>query len=1089
MKRWSILIVIAVAGLTGLVLGDIYYRAELKEDNQVALNGAIENAAHILTESLLLRTGAVYDLRAFMLSSLTVPDEDDFARYATHAMEHVPDLRALQYANPDLTITYVYPLEGNEAALGLDLRQRPAADDARAAMETRRMTLNDPAPLAQGPLGTVIRVPLFDDDTFLGLVQGVIEVEPWLEDVSGELGDAFAMQLRGNEGQVFWGPDTLAGETQSEPINAGIGSWTLTVGWARGAPGRDPLFVVFYWGMGLLFLATLVSFVRRTMTRADWLAHAVEARTSELSQSERRYRTLVQQAHDAILITDAQGNYLEANDAALRMLGYLEEELLALNARDVVPAFEQEEVPLRFTQVANGERVLSERWLQRKDGNLVLAESSATKLPDGRFLGILRDITDRREAEDALRRGEAILQAVSYSAEQFLRSGAWQQQIDEVLAHLGRAAGASRAYIFKNEQRPGGQLLAHYIYEWAAPGVSPQLDVPEMKVLAYDEIGATTWPEIFARGEVIAGPTSRFAPELREILKAQEVLSLVVVPILAGESWWGFMGFDDCQSERRWSQAEVDALKAAADILGAAISNAGLIEESRRLLQQSREQAQQVQQIMETVPDGVILLDARQKILVANPSARDYLAQIGDATVGNVLEQVGEHRLQELLAAEKESAPWRELHLADSDRVFELATRSIVAREDTVGWVLVIRDVTADRQRQAFLQRQERLATVGQLAAGIAHDFNNILSVITLYSESLQRNLDDTRRDAQLQVIRDQAQYAADLISQILDFSRKAVMARGLLDLLPFVKQTVAVLRRTLPETIGISLTAADGDYTINADPTRLQQAFLNLALNARDAMPQGGELRMKLARFTLLSGQRPPLPDMAPGAWIRLSVEDSGSGIAPEDVIHIFEPFFTTKQPGKGTGLGLAQVYGIVKQHGGEIDVHSEQGAGTTFTIFLPQITPSLQRPRAEHTKQVSAQPQETILLVEDNEMAREAICDALEILGYRMLTAATGSEALALFAGGHREIDLVLSDIYMPEMGGVELYRRLVEMSPDVKMMLMTGYPREGEGRSILEEDRVAWIRKPFSRDEIAAKLRAVLDDGRKNQPDAVP
>jgi CheY-like chemotaxis protein len=178
-----------------------------------------------------------------------------------------------------------------------------------------------------------------------------------------------------------------------------------------------------------------------------------------------------------------------------------------------------------------------------------------------------------------------------------------------------------------------------------------------------------------------------------------------------------------------------------------------------------------------------------------------------------------------------------------------------------------------------------------------------------------------------------------------------------------------------------------------------------------------------------------------------------------------------------------LAQVYGIVKQHGGEIDVHSEQGAGTTFTIYLPQMTPSVRRPRADHKKQVSAQRQETILLVEDNELAREAICDALEMLGYRMLSAATGSEALTLFASGRREIDLVLSDIYMPEMGGVELYRRLVEMSPEVKMMLMTGYPREGEGRSILEEGRVAWIRKPFSREEIGAKIRAVLGDGRAN------
>lgn len=395
-----------------------------------------------------------------------------------------------------------------------------------------------------------------------------------------------------------------------------------------------------------------------------------------------------------------------------------------------------------------------------------------------------------------------------------------------------------------------------------------------------------------------------------------------------------------------------------------------------------------------------------------------------------------------------------------------------------------LREAEMRRERRRFekrLQTRDRLATVGQLAAGIAHDFNNIMAVISLYSETLVKKPDHPKREVHLTTINEQAQHAAKLIAQILDFSRASVMERTSLDLLPFVREVIELLRRTVPENIAIDLVAEEIAYPVEVDPTRLQQALMNLAVNARDAMVNGGELKLTLSRLTLKLNERPPLPGMEAGEWICLAVRDTGKGIPPDTLPHIFEPFFTTKQPGQGTGLGLAQAYGIVKQHGGEIDVESRLGQGTTFTIFLPALdelgSDSSDGRGAEHTTSPTATGQETILLVEDDEATRQAIQDTLELLGYQILTAGTGRDAFTLFEERREDIDLVLTDMVMPEMGGIDLYQALQTQEPGVKVAVMTGYPLDDKGKRLLEQGAVTTIQKPFSGDDLAHKVRQVL------------
>jgi len=499
--------------------------------------------------------------------------------------------------------------------------------------------------------------------------------------------------------------------------------------------------------------------------------------------------------------------------------------------------------------------------------------------------------------------------------------------------------------------------------------------------------------------------------------------------------------------------------------------------ERERLLAQVQEQAQQVREIMDTVPEGVLLLDSDYRVILANPLGKRDLAILANAQVGDTLTRLGDRSLAELLTSPPRGL-WHEVTMAN--RFFHAIARPIEDGPKPRGWVLVIRDMTQQREAERRAQQQERLAAVGQLAAGIAHDFNNIMAVIALYAGMLAQTPDlPAKAYERLQTVKEQAQRATDLIQQILDFSRRAVLERRPMDLLPFLKEQARLLERTLPESIKVELVYGKDEYTVNADPTRMQQAIMNLAVNARDAMPEGGRLRIGLERARFEDAKQTPLPDMPPGEWIAISVSDTGVGIPPEILPHIFEPFFTTKPTGEGTGLGLAQVYGIVSQHEGHIDVRTEVGAGTTFTLYLPALVVPRPEPPALEVERVPQGQGEIILVVEDNAAAREAMVGSLEMLGYRTLQAVNGQEALGVFEQHAGEISLVLSDVVMPEMGGRALLQALRARDPQVRVVMLSGHPLGDELAGLREQGLTGWMLKPLSVEQLAEVVAQALKD----------
>jgi PAS domain S-box-containing protein len=503
-------------------------------------------------------------------------------------------------------------------------------------------------------------------------------------------------------------------------------------------------------------------------------------------------------------------------------------------------------------------------------------------------------------------------------------------------------------------------------------------------------------------------------------------------------------------------------------------------EEREQLLAQIQEQAQRMQQIVDTVPEGLLLLDAGGRVVLANPVAQRDLDVLTGAKVGDVLTHLGNRPLAELLTSPPKGL-WHEV--TSGHQIFEIIARPMENTSEPEGWVMVINDVTQEREVERRIQQQERLVAVGQLAAGIAHDFNNIMATIVLYAQMAIRveGLPARVRE-QMETINRQAQHATRLIQQILDFSRRAVLERRPLDLTPLLKEQIRLLKRTLPENIEVESVYELDECIVNADPTSVQQVVTNLAVNARDTMAEGGKLCIGLRRIQIEEPETAPLPEMQAGEWVQVTVSDTGTGIPPDVLPYIFDPFFTTKAPGKGSGLGLAQVHGIVAQHEGQIDVRTKVGEGTTFIIYLPALTVKKPETTGQTPDALPHGNGQTILVVEDNADTRRALVDSLEVLNYRPLEAANGREALAIFEqhanDPGQKIALVLSDVTMPEMDGQELFHALRQRDPTVKVVLLTGHLLKEKLESLKAQGLNDWMLKPPLLWQLAQVVAQVLD-----------
>jgi two-component system cell cycle sensor histidine kinase/response regulator CckA len=442
---------------------------------------------------------------------------------------------------------------------------------------------------------------------------------------------------------------------------------------------------------------------------------------------------------------------------------------------------------------------------------------------------------------------------------------------------------------------------------------------------------------------------------------------------------------------------------------------------------------------------------------------------------------LAEQRRQRWLSGQSDVCEWRLHSRKGHERWVNDRARPIwdMAHGRVVHIYGAGQDITQRKRDEELALQAQKMEAIGRLAGGIAHDFNNLLQVITGYSDMLLKRLQRQKPLRQfVQEIRNVAEQGAILTRQLMAISRRQPLQLQVVELRTIIGNITPMLRRLLGEDIEL-VTALDPALgRVNADPGQLEQVILNLSVNARDAMPHGGRLRLEATNVELDRSAAAALAGISPGPYIRLIVHDTGCGMDADVQSHIFEPFFTTKEPGKGTGLGLYTAYGIISQNGGHMTMESAPGVGTTFTIYLPRVDEPVAEAKVDTAPRSAAQGGETILLVEDEAVVRDLVRQILQDTGYTVLEAATGEDALRVCGQHTGPVHLLLADVVLPGMSGPELTARLALQRADLPVLYMSGYGQDTIARFGALDRHGAYLQKPFTPDALLRLVRDTLD-----------
>ena len=787
------------------------------------------------------------------------------------------------------------------------------------------------------------------------------------------------------------------------------------------------------------------SFRRWVGTFSD-VTEQVEARNA-LEKKEIHMRTIVEGSPECIKIHSGDSKLLDMNPAGLEMIEADSlEAVLGMSLEELLSKEDAKRFRAMNKKVLAGEPQTREFQLNSLKGSTRWVETHAVPLRDNTdgttsILSVTRDISLRKSSDEALRKSE----------EQFREL--FENANDLIYTHdlLGNFTSLNRA----------GERITGYPREEALKLNIKDVVAPEFLELAQKKTL-----------EKISGRSDATSYETEIIRKDGKRATLDVSTRLIYENGKpvGVQGIARDVTDRREAQ---EALRKSEQLLRV---------------------------VTDTVPALITYFDRDLVCRFANGYYLEWTGKQRSEVLGKTLKEIAGERAGAELEKEFRSALDGDAFTLERYAVLESAAREGDEQSflrvnyvpdrahdgKVVGVYAFVIDLTETKRAEDALRRSEdqlaqaqKLESIGRLAGGIAHDFNNMLTAINGYSELTLRKLgteDPLRRN--IEEIRRAGVRSAELTSQLLAFSRRQILQPQILNINEAIDETAVMLRRLIGENIELALELTSEIPMVNADPGQFAQILVNLVVNARDAIRTTGSVVIETGSRTIDEGYARDDGETRPGRYVMLAVSDNGEGMDPETRKHIFEPFFTTKEPGRGTGLGLATVYGIVKQSGGNIWVYSEPGYGTTIKVFFPAVEEAAKARRALPATANFRFGHERILLVEDEAVVRGLAREVLESCGYTVIEATNGRHALEVVDGGSVKLDLLMTDVVMPEMGGRELAENIEEMYPQIKILFTSGYTDSAAVRQGILKQGTNFLPKPFTYDELAQKVRELLD-----------
>jgi PAS domain S-box-containing protein len=849
--------------------------------------------------------------------------------------------------------------------------------------------------------------------------------------------------------------------------------------------------------------------------------HAEEERR----EMETRFTSLVKNVKDhAIFTMNREGAITSWNVEAERILGHSETDVLGQQFSIIfTPEDRQAEIPGReLRRAREAGRAEDVRWHLRKDGSRFWALGVVTPMHDADdrltgFSKILRDMTESKIAERELQkaRSEAELQVLERTAELRAANDGLRKEIEDrrmTERRMNAQHATTRALAESQTLEAAMSTILQSIcqnMDWSCGAVwVPDLVGQKLVLIQLSHSSSAEINEFlmlsrqtsFLRGEGLPGRVWESAAPIwvpdvahdSNLIRSRAATdchlhAALGFPILNDRDFQGVIEFFSQRIEP--PSQELLAMMAA---IGSQI---GQFIEKRQMADALDKEREFFKAVLENAQDGIVACDSKGALTFFNRAAREFHGKAKQPLPAenwnpelDLYQVDGKTRLakQEIplyRAFQGEVVRDVEIVISPAEgvaRTMQTTARAITdASGNRLGAVVVMHDVTERNLLEQQLRQSQKMDAFGQLAGGIAHDFNNLLTIISGYSELVLTALPagDRNRDPVWQ-IHQAGERAALLTRQLLTFSRKQLVQPKILDLNAVVANTEKMLGRLIGEDIALKAVVASGLSPVRADPGQIEQVIMNLVVNARDAMPLGGSITIETANIDLDASYGKTHAEVEPGHYVMLAVSDTGCGMSEEIMKHAFEPFFTTKEVGQGTGIGLAIVFGIVREAGGHIWLYSEVGRGTTFKIYLPAVEADAASTQSSETITPALNGFETILIVEDEEAVRRMTRFSLLANGYAVLEATDVNNAITICKDHPEIIHLLISDVVMPGMGGRQLAGLLTDMRPNMRVLFVSGYTDDAVVRHGVLEAEVAFLQKPFSMESLCRKVRTVLD-----------